>query len=134
MLATYKVISASDLSVNKDVTEENRFGQGTDSLPWFWRMEGAGVDSSGTWMEEFYRINWLKAKARYCRWKEELELVKHKMYWVVKWFQGEELEWKRRARESVEAGLKAYAERKVLSYQRFAENALQRFQGKMSAM
>ncbi|KAF9232933.1 hypothetical protein BU15DRAFT_67025 [Melanogaster broomeanus] len=60
-----------------------------------------------------YKINWLKAKARYCRWKDELELVRHEMYWVVKWFQGQELEWKRRARESVE-GLKAYAERKVL--------------------
>ncbi|KIK78660.1 hypothetical protein PAXRUDRAFT_49167, partial [Paxillus rubicundulus Ve08.2h10] len=93
MLATYKVISASDLLVNKDMTEENRFGQGTDSLAWFWRMEGAGVDSSGTWMEEFYRIKWLKTKARYCRWEEELELVRHEIYWVVKWFQGQEMEW-----------------------------------------
>jgi hypothetical protein len=81
-----------------------------------------------------YRVSWLKAKARYCRWKEELVLVRHEMCWVVKWFQGEESEWKRRARESKEAGHKAYAEKKVLLYQCFAKDALQRFQGKMSAM
>ncbi|KIK72575.1 hypothetical protein PAXRUDRAFT_180416, partial [Paxillus rubicundulus Ve08.2h10] len=35
ILDTYKDISSTDLSVNKDVTEEKKFGQGTDSLPWF---------------------------------------------------------------------------------------------------
>ncbi|KIK78360.1 hypothetical protein PAXRUDRAFT_164214, partial [Paxillus rubicundulus Ve08.2h10] len=52
LLDNYKDISSTDLSVNKDVTEENQFGQGTDSLPWFWRMEGAGGDSESAWMDE----------------------------------------------------------------------------------
>ncbi|KAF9222836.1 hypothetical protein BS17DRAFT_836038, partial [Gyrodon lividus] len=133
MLAIYRNIYSSNLTVNKDMTEENRFGQGTDCLPWFWRMEGIGMNSSSMWMEEFYMINWLKAKARYCRWKEEFVLVKHEMRWAVRWFQAEELQWQRRARKSKEAGHKAYAERKVLLYKCFAENALQMFQSKISA-
>ncbi|KIK76286.1 hypothetical protein PAXRUDRAFT_170394, partial [Paxillus rubicundulus Ve08.2h10] len=41
-----------------------------------------------------YRINWLKARAKYCWWSEELTLVRHVMYLVRKWFEGQEEEWK----------------------------------------
>ena len=34
-----------------------------------------------------YRISWLRAKARYTRWEEELSLVKHEMTWTVAWFE-----------------------------------------------
>ncbi|KIK81812.1 hypothetical protein PAXRUDRAFT_155207 [Paxillus rubicundulus Ve08.2h10] len=132
ILDTYKDISSTDLSVNKDVTEENRFGQGTDSLPWFWRMEGVGGDSTNAWMDEFYRIHWLEARTRYHRWSEELTLVRHEMYWVRKWFEGQEEEWKRRASQSQEAGHRAYAERKGVLYHSYAEDVAMRFQGKMS--
>ncbi|KAG1797545.1 uncharacterized protein BJ212DRAFT_1289685 [Suillus subaureus] len=30
-----------------------------------------------------YWVNWLKAKAQYDRWSEELKLVQHEMYWTV---------------------------------------------------
>ncbi|KIK74021.1 hypothetical protein PAXRUDRAFT_88877, partial [Paxillus rubicundulus Ve08.2h10] len=74
--------------------------------------------------------NWLKAKARYCRWREKLTLVRHEMYWVQKWFQNQEEEWKRRASESQDRGHKAYAERKVHLYHSYMEDAAKRFQGK----
>ncbi|KIK77982.1 hypothetical protein PAXRUDRAFT_165226, partial [Paxillus rubicundulus Ve08.2h10] len=82
IMDTYKDISSTGLLVNKDVTEENQYGQGTDSLPWFWRMEGVGGDSTNAWMDEFYRNNWLKVGARYHWWSEELTLVRHEMYWI----------------------------------------------------
>src|SRR5882757_263148 len=34
-----------------------------------------------------YRISWLRAKARYTRWKEEHALVQHEMRWTVAWFE-----------------------------------------------
>jgi hypothetical protein len=52
-LAKYKDIAVTDLSVNKDVTEENRFGQGSDKLAWFWAMgrpDELGHDDA--WMNE----------------------------------------------------------------------------------
>ncbi|KAI6012412.1 hypothetical protein F5J12DRAFT_717717 [Pisolithus orientalis] len=78
----YQAIQPQDLAVSKDVTEENRFGQGTSKMAWFWMMDGEQGQlnaEKGGLMEEFYRINWLKARARRDRWKEELSLVRHEM-------------------------------------------------------
>ncbi|KIK95805.1 hypothetical protein PAXRUDRAFT_139899 [Paxillus rubicundulus Ve08.2h10] len=62
-------------------------------------------------------------RQRQMAWKEKLELVRHEMYWVVRWFQGQESEWERIARESMEAGAKAYTEMKGPLYQGFVEDA-----------
>ncbi|KAI6118046.1 hypothetical protein F5141DRAFT_1000067, partial [Pisolithus sp. B1] len=40
MAEKYQEILPNDLAVSKEVTEENRFGQGTSKLAWFWMMEG----------------------------------------------------------------------------------------------
>jgi hypothetical protein len=37
-----------------------------------------------------YRVNWLKAKARWNRWEEELSLVQHEMGWTIGWFKHQE--------------------------------------------
>lgn len=54
ILDKYKIIHPSDLGVSKDITEENRFGQSSDVLPWFWRVGGIsdGTKSSIQWSEE----------------------------------------------------------------------------------
>ncbi|KAG6326940.1 hypothetical protein ID866_12149 [Astraeus odoratus] len=45
------------------------------------------TESTSSWMNEFYQINWLKAKVRQDRWKEELSLVRHEMLWTTLWFE-----------------------------------------------
>lgn len=49
---SYQEILPDQLSVNKEVTEENRFGQGSDSLAWFWRLNASSDGQLGTWMDE----------------------------------------------------------------------------------
>ncbi|KIK89068.1 hypothetical protein PAXRUDRAFT_802182 [Paxillus rubicundulus Ve08.2h10] len=90
-------------------------------------MEGIGRDSTNAWMDES-KINWLQARARYSWWSEELTLVRHEIYWVRKWFEGqeEEEEWKRRASQSQEVGYKVYAKRKGVLYHSYAEDAAMR--------
>ncbi|KAI0262654.1 hypothetical protein BGY98DRAFT_928975, partial [Russula aff. rugulosa BPL654] len=78
-LQKYQPIKPDELKVNKDITEENRVDQGSDLLPWFWRIGGNLLGPPDTWNDEFHRVGWLKARARYERWKEELEIVKHEM-------------------------------------------------------
>lgn len=60
-----------------------------------------------------YRISWLRAKARYTRWEEELSLVKHEMTWTVAWFETYENIWQKRfedvADEECAEGLRCYA-------------------------
>jgi hypothetical protein len=41
ILQKYQLIKAEELGVSKDVTEENRYGQSSDILPWFWRIGGS---------------------------------------------------------------------------------------------
>lgn len=51
-LVIYQKLEEKDLVVVKDITSAKRFGQGSDSLAWFWRL-GPGEDSlTGEWMEE----------------------------------------------------------------------------------
>ncbi|KAI6009703.1 hypothetical protein EDC04DRAFT_2581541 [Pisolithus marmoratus] len=51
----YQEIQPEDLAVSKEVTEENRFGQGVSKMAWFWMVDGEqnqpNVDTGGL-MEE----------------------------------------------------------------------------------
>ena len=40
ILQKYQPIKPNELGVSKDIIEENRFGQSSDILPWFWRIGG----------------------------------------------------------------------------------------------
>ena len=50
-LATLHDIGDKDLKVSGDLTDERRFGQQSDTLPWFW-MTGEPVGTSGSRMQE----------------------------------------------------------------------------------
>ena len=49
ILQRYQLIKPEELGVSKDITEENRFGQSSDVLPWFWHI---GDRISAPWNEE----------------------------------------------------------------------------------
>ncbi|KAG9315413.1 hypothetical protein JVU11DRAFT_4564 [Chiua virens] len=122
VLQKYQDIQQADLRLSKDITEENRFGQSSDVLPWFWRIEGHSGQSD-MWNIEFLRVSWLKARARYTRWKEELEMVRHEMFWITLWFKHQEEEWEKRSKNSQEPGHVAYAEKQKDLWQRFRQKA-----------
>ena len=48
------------LNSKKEITEENRFGQGTHALPWFWWVGGAELVSGSDWVDECKCLNWWK--------------------------------------------------------------------------
>jgi hypothetical protein len=50
-VATLHDITDDDLKVAGDLTDERRFGQRSDTLPWFWRF-GDGAGSGGPRMQE----------------------------------------------------------------------------------
>ncbi|KAI6024926.1 hypothetical protein BKA83DRAFT_4124738 [Pisolithus microcarpus] len=133
MAEKYQEILPEDLVVSKEVTEENRFGQGTSKLAWFWVMDGRksqlNVEAGGL-MEEFYRINWLKARARRDRWKEEVSLVRHEMLWMGLRFEYHKNMWEQRALQSTEPGKEAYARKQMVLWSDFANKARLMFQGK----
>jgi hypothetical protein len=113
-LRTLHPITDDDLKVAGDLTDERRFGQRSDALPWFWRI-GDAVEMNGPRMEEcmscgswcsytpnalsVYRVSWLRAKARFDRWSEELNLIGYEMRWTVNWFRWKEKQWRSRLRD-----------------------------------
>ncbi|KAI6017423.1 hypothetical protein EDC04DRAFT_2902597 [Pisolithus marmoratus] len=133
MAEKYQEILPEDLAVSKEVTEENRFGQGTSKLAWFWVIDGEksqlNVEAGGL-MEEFYRINWLKARARRDRWKEEVSLVRHEMLWTGLWFEYHKKMWEQRALQLTEPGKEAYANKQMGLWSDFASKARLMFHGK----
>src|SRR6266403_1669306 len=48
----YQLIKPNELGVSKDVTEENWFGQGSNILPWFWRIGESQLGPPDVWNEE----------------------------------------------------------------------------------
>ena len=52
ILQKYQLIKPDELGVSKDITEENRLGQSSDILPWFWRIGGSQPGPSKIWNEE----------------------------------------------------------------------------------
>jgi hypothetical protein len=51
-LRRYQKIEREHLKLSGDITDENRYGQRNDKLPWFWTLEGQTSQGSGTWMQE----------------------------------------------------------------------------------
>ena len=75
-LKFYQKLNEADLVVVKDIAMAKRFGQGSDTLAWFWRIGPSKDSLTGEWMEEcelvlftsqliysclslVYRVNWL---------------------------------------------------------------------------
>ena len=113
-------LSNEDLKLPSDITEENRIGQKSDSLAWFWKMGQKyenGMKDCKTILLCFescfifilinfivYKVNWLRARARYLRWEEELIWVKQDMTLTLNSFEKRQEEWSRRAKTSREEG------------------------------
>ena len=145
-LETLRDITDDELKVAGDITDDQRFGQRSDALPWFWRI-GEPVGSSGPRMQEctcatiplsfrtheavVYRVSWLRAKARFSRWSEELRLVGYEMQWTVNWFRWKEREWRERlanvTNEDRPPGLDCYCHKQIWLWQTLGDQAHKRF-------
>jgi hypothetical protein len=51
-LLIYQKLNENDLVTVKDITLAKRFGQGSDTLAWFWRIGPSQDTLTGKWMEE----------------------------------------------------------------------------------
>ena len=78
-----------------------------------------------------YRVSWLRAKARFSRWSEELCLVESEMQWTVNWFWWKMEQWKKRlidlADEDRPTGLDCYCHKQMALWHSLAEQAQTKF-------
>ena len=69
-------------------------------------------------------MNWLRAKARYNRWNEELQIVRHEMKWTILWFNHQMKKWEDRLKTCVKEnkpGHIAYAEKQIAMWKMFVK-------------
>ncbi|KAG0692922.1 hypothetical protein DFH29DRAFT_816956 [Suillus ampliporus] len=83
LLEKYRVLEKSDLKATSTVADPNARGQRNSTLPWFWSLDVRGDPVSNDWMNEFYRVHWLRTKALCDCWAEEILLVGHEMRWTI---------------------------------------------------
>ena len=144
----YQKLEEKHLVVVKDITNAKRYGQGSETLAWFWRIGPSKDSETGEWMHEcesnghlsfspfkficlVYRVNWLKAKARVDRWAEEEILVKHEMQWTTLWFKNQANLWTERSKKedpNLPSGHKSYAIKQQKLWNDFHRKATERFE------
>ena len=52
LLSQYQGIQKKDLKMSRDIVEENRVGQRSSELPWFWRLDGKWDNDRGEFVKE----------------------------------------------------------------------------------
>ncbi|KAG1908654.1 uncharacterized protein F5891DRAFT_937647, partial [Suillus fuscotomentosus] len=80
---------------------------------------------------QVYRVHWLRAKALWDRWREEMLLVKLEMDWTCKFFLWKTTQWGEHMQESLEKHLPGhgcYAGRQSQMYSLLAQDAQAAFQ------
>jgi hypothetical protein len=71
-------------------------------------------------MSSDYQINWLRTKARFNRYNEELCTVKDEMCWTLLYFETQRSTWTDRAsRSENHLGHKAYALKQAAMWEKF---------------
>lgn len=81
-----------------------------------------------------YRVSWLRAKARFDRWDEELLWVRNEMLWTLLWYKHAREAWENRAARADEEGKMghaAYAWKQAELWKEFGVVGMDQFKGLM---
>ncbi|KAJ8507467.1 hypothetical protein ONZ45_g10166 [Pleurotus djamor] len=121
----------TDLAVSGDIQHPNRVGQSSHVIPWIWRKDENDISDEteqSSVLSEVYRVNYVRARARYERWSEEKLLVMKEMTWTLEWFNFQASRWATICRRhSSSPGIRAFAQKKIYTWRKLEENALSLF-------
>lgn len=58
-LDIYQKLEDRHLTLNKDITEENRMNQRRDIMPWFWLISEGKREENSSWMKECMKFRFI---------------------------------------------------------------------------
>ncbi|KIO09325.1 hypothetical protein M404DRAFT_21888 [Pisolithus tinctorius Marx 270] len=122
-LTRYQQLETSDLTVSTAAITQNAHAHQVSHLPWFWSIDVPMDTKSITWMLEFYRTHWLRAKAVQDRWSEEEQLLTAEFQWTINYFNYQAVQWHTCRSECDALGTSCYAARQIAVYERLSEHA-----------
>ncbi|KIN94587.1 hypothetical protein M404DRAFT_34874 [Pisolithus tinctorius Marx 270] len=122
-LTHYQQLETSDLTVSTATITQNAHAHQVSHLPWFWSVDVPTDMKSITWMSEFYRTHWLRAKAVRDHWLEEEQLLTAEFQWTINYFNYQAVQWHTCCSECDALGTSCYAARQIAVYERLLEHA-----------
>ncbi|KAF8256955.1 hypothetical protein EI94DRAFT_1635730, partial [Lactarius quietus] len=126
LLDQYKVLTQQHLSVSTSIVSPQVRGQRNKSLPWFWTMDVRRDADVGEWMEDFYQVHWLRAKAQKMQWIEELQCLQS----AVRFLRHQAQFWQSKMEHTdrwLQPGHAAWAERQISMWSSMAMQAESKF-------
>ncbi|EFI27460.1 hypothetical protein CC1G_15494 [Coprinopsis cinerea okayama7 len=90
LLEKYKDLKPEHTKAITAIYHPNAPGQSKTVFSWIWNLDVSGDSQKAPYLEELYRINWLRAKCRMERWREEVVLLKEEMTWICNFFKYKE--------------------------------------------
>ncbi|KAL6306666.1 hypothetical protein BKA93DRAFT_728758 [Sparassis latifolia] len=129
-LALYRTLDKKDLHVKTAVIKASTFGLRNVNLAWFWthNLLSPITDITGSSLSDrslgllliyppVYRVNWLRARAQYERWREIATFKGNTEQWAH-WLEMTDPSWR---------GHVCYAARQVSMWRTFASHATDAF-------
>ncbi|KAH9031441.1 hypothetical protein EDB83DRAFT_2229595 [Lactarius deliciosus] len=116
----------TDLRVSTAILGAAQVGQRNKQLPWIWSF-GTSERQDGTWMDEFNRVHWLRAKAQFERWKEEQHSIYNEAIWIPAYFHSKAECWKAwmdMAAQALLPGHEAYASRQAHAWEELSKSSI----------
>ncbi|KAH9012335.1 hypothetical protein EDB85DRAFT_1877780 [Lactarius pseudohatsudake] len=116
-------LRSKDLCVETLVLGSEQTGQRNKQRPWIWGF-GDIIEDDGTWMDDFERVHWLRARAQFERWSEEQHSIHNEAKWIPAYFHAKAETWKKLMIASTQDALKGH--QAYASYQMYAWEELSR--------
>ncbi|KAF8257631.1 hypothetical protein EI94DRAFT_1817279 [Lactarius quietus] len=100
------MLTPQDLHVATLVLGSDKPGQRNTQQSWIWSFES---EDEGTWMDDFERVHWLRAKSQFEHWLEEKQSIHDEAQWVPAYFHAKAEAWKKLMVFTVKGSLKGHA-------------------------
>ena len=142
----YQPLDVKDMKASTSVADPNAAGQRNVRPAWFWASDLSGDMDDNSRMAEceclktslysiskchlVHRVHWLRARARFHRWREEFNITSHEMEWVTRFFMHQMKKWTTWRDWAVTGGKighVCYAEAQIDIWKRLGEDANKRF-------
>ncbi|KAN0136253.1 hypothetical protein V8E53_006113 [Lactarius tabidus] len=114
-----------DLRVATLVLGSETTGQRNKQKSWIWGF-GKTTEDDGTWMNDFERVHWLRAKAQFERWLEEQDSIHNEALWVPTFFQSKADTWRDLMAFASQGSLKgheAYASHQAYAWDKLSKSS-----------
>ncbi|KAH9008092.1 hypothetical protein EDB85DRAFT_1835548, partial [Lactarius pseudohatsudake] len=122
-------LRAEDLHVATLVLGSEPVGQRNTQKSWIWGF-GHTVEDDGTWMDDFERVHWLRARVQFEQWLEEQDSIHNEAEWVPAYFHAKAEMWKKLMIVATQGSLKghqAYASYQMHAWEELSRSSVKAF-------